>query len=609
MWNPVSVLMAFGVAVITSEVQLPVYPLLHIGEKMNCSGAGPCTKDTNADGNGRDYQYAMTPADASVLNSFSLLHMSPKNPDQIRLLHKKAPNRPLVKYTETVPVCGGSGGQETPYVVDCNNSYNFETGGFRRDAKMYQAGNLTEPLDMSDTLLHMCLAVPYCCKRVATPLVPSTASGPYSDYDGNTYVTFLRVGDELMKILTVVTTPNPDPEIHGQCQRITVARSLDGSPRVTASVGTPVLAPVFGRTPVWVGPKASGKLSYQADYQSFYAWSSLANFTIDAVTQLNYDGGWFDSFTPSNVANGADVGGLKVSLWNTHTNRPYTPAEAHAAQRARLQKVFDYVYAKLGRYPVIWANNFERWFDQSQKDGELVPGDKRFMRPGPNGERPFDGCSLESWTAGFEGPGCFPQTGDVLKWAVIYHDEPTWISRVNTMIDATKLNLSVAAMTGSAGCQSPLQTYISIAARTQLDLLHYASFLLTVGNSTIHGPLLGTCALFAEAEHGDDYAHGLGVAKLWEPYTWNLGFPSSTSSNVTAYRVASSSEAGVYVRYFSSGVAVVNPGNLSARTAIPLDGGPYEDLLTGEKDITSVQMSSQSGRVLLRSADTSESKV
>jgi len=124
---------------------------------------------------------------------------------------------------------------------------------------------------------------------------------------------------------------------------------------------------------------------------------SLANFTVDAVDQLGYDGAWFDSFSPSEVRNGADPAGNKVSVWNPATQARYTLQESYDAQQARLQRVWKEVHARLSRHPVIWANNFENWFPTAQG-----PGDRFFMI-NSTGNRPFDGCSLESWTAGFDG--------------------------------------------------------------------------------------------------------------------------------------------------------------------------------------------------------------
>ena len=603
-----------ALAAATSSPSRSQYPMLHIGDKLNCSAEQPCTKDDGADGNGRDFPYALTNTDAEALGAFTMLHFSPKHASTVKLMHTIAKS-PIVKYTETKPVCGGSSGQDTPYSSGCNSTFNFETGGFRKDAQVYLAGNLTQAISAVDTKLELCLGIPNCCGRYATPLVPSTqTNGSYSDYEGSRYVTFMRVKDELMKIVAVETYPNPDPEIDpekgAKCQRLTVERGLDGSNPQAAAKGAAVLAPLYVHTPIWGSdPKASGRLSYQADYQSDYAWSSLANFTVGAVQQLGFDGAWFDSYSPSEVANGADPGGLKVSIWNLATGRPYTPREAMDAQKERLQKVWHSVHAQLGFFPTIWANNFENWANATKGSGVEKPGDVELM-VSSTGFKPFDGCSLESWSGAAqkrngEGATCWPQTGDISELSFRWNDAETWVSRTNTMIDAALKNLSVAAMTESAGCQSQIQTYWPIKFRVQLDLMHYASYLLTVAHAggtvaAATGPLLGTTAFFAADTRGDGQARGMSRAMLWEPYTWDLGAPTTVHSNVTMYDVTVGEGPSVYVRYFERAVVIVNPGNVSAVVATALRGGPFEDKLTGEKGISAVRMAPRTGRVLLR---------
>ena len=618
-FNAAAAAAAAAAAVVSSQ-----YPLLHIGEKMNCSNAAPsggCTKARTTSGGGikyRDYNYPWTEADADVMGAgFSLIHVSTKDPAEVELWHARAPRAPAVKYIETVPVCGGSSGQATPFVVGCNATHNFETGGFRRDARMYHVGNLTEPLAAGASSFRFCGVVVYCCGRYGAPLRASTAPGSFGDYgNGTRYVTFVRLGDELLKVMGVASARNPDPASRAPCQQLSVERGLDGSVPAPAAAGAPLLAPIYKSTPVWDGAKASGKLVYQADYRSFYAWSSLANFTVDAVRQLGYDGAWFDSWAPDDVANGADPAGNKVAVWDVANGRRYTLAGAFAAQQGRLQSVWAALErAQLPHLPVLWANNFEKWFPSANAGTSRgpSPGCQVFM-VNSSGNRPFDGCSLESWTASFDGP-CFAQTDRPGKININdISDEAHWVARTNILVDAARRNLSVAAMTGSAGCQSPLQTYLPAPNRTQLDLLHYASFLLAVRRAGGGGgsgggdgggdaasakqPMLGTSAFFAaDAAAGT----GLGAAKLWAPYTWELGaplVPAPAGGNVTAWRVPG--PISVYVRYFANGAVVVNPGAADATAQTALVRGPYKNELTGETDLTSVKMPRQSALVLLR---------
>jgi hypothetical protein len=49
--------------------------------------------------------------------------------------------------------------------------------------------------------------------------------------------------------------------------------------------------------------------------------------TLKAIQQLGYDGAWFDSYSPSTVANDAGAGGEKVAFWNFDTNQHYTVSD------------------------------------------------------------------------------------------------------------------------------------------------------------------------------------------------------------------------------------------------------------------------------------------
>eukprot|EP00039_Didymoeca_costata_P025303 m.12887 g.12887 ORF g.12887 m.12887 type:complete len:1151 (-) comp4749_c0_seq1:169-3621(-) len=593
---------------VTREVPQSQYPLLHIGDKLNCSGKGPCEKAHTTTPSGfhyNDYPYPMTDSDVDVLNAYSLIHVSTKDPAQVASWHQRAPQAKAVKYIESQPVCGGSGGQDTAYVVGCNNTINFETGGFRRDAMVYQIGNLTTSLKITDNTVSYCQPDQgvACCKKYGALLRPSTAPGDYSDYgNGSRYVTFVRLGDELMKIVGAKNISNPDPKSKAPCQELQVVRGLDGTTPTSAPLGFPLLAPLYAKQPTWTDSNA-GKLVYQADYRSVYAWSSLANFTVDAVKQLGYNGAWVDSFSPSEFKNNADPDGNKVAVWDVVNGERYTASSSFSAQMERLQKVWASVKTQLGYYPDIWANNFENWFPAAQAGTEF-PGDRLFML-NHSGNRPFDGCSLESWTVSFQG-SCFPQTGEPGKKNIVqYNDEATWIGRVNNLIDAARYNLTVAAMTGSAGCQSPLQIYIPESNRTKLDLLHYASYLLAVNRAgdmphDINQPLVGTTAFFPSSPKDGS---GLGIAKFWEPYSWQLGppkIPTPSNFNVTSWRVKTPGLGiGVYIRYFAKGVVIVNPGTQDATTEIPLANGPYSNPLTSEKGITKVKPQHQSGTILL----------
>ena len=86
------------------------------------------------------------------------------------------------------------------------------------DIHRYHHGDLVADITTADTTLTVCGVVVYCCKRFGAPLVASTAPGQYSEYDGSRYVTFVKVGDELMKVTAAANASNPDPESDAPCQ-------------------------------------------------------------------------------------------------------------------------------------------------------------------------------------------------------------------------------------------------------------------------------------------------------------------------------------------------------------------------------------------------------
>jgi hypothetical protein len=562
------------------------YPLLHIGDKLNCSHSGaPCARASVG-----MFGWPLTAPDASALAAFALRHISftgADGPSQVALL-RAAGGGPVVKYTETRPVCGGSAGQVTPFVVGCNATVNFETGGFRRDARVYLAANLSAPATAADSVLELCLARGVGGRQVS-PLVASTAPGNFSDYDGSAFVFWVRLRGELLKV-AAASAPT-----HAGCQRLSVQRGLDGTPPGSYPAGEPVLAPTF------IGglPPGSGALPFVAEYSSFYAWSSLANFTVDAIAQQGVDGAWFDSFSPGNREQ--DLGGAAVEVWSIPAGRPLARAEAFAGQVARLNAVWAWV---LPRAPaaVLWANNFEGWFPYNDTDGSPVPGDRSFVVPAAAAavglRQPFAGASLESWTAQFKG-GCFPQSGFAAEADVVFAGEVAWLAHVDALLDAAAANVSVAAMTGSAGCQSGLQVFLK--SRQALDALHYASYLLGVRAeggtpAAAAGPLLGTNAFFAPAAGAAGWPAGLGAAALNPLYALALGAPAPPPAAAAGYALAPS----VYARRFAAALVLVNPTPRDAARRTPLNGTFFD--ATGEDPsapITDVAMAAFSGKVLL----------
>jgi hypothetical protein len=169
------------------------------------------------------------------------------------------------------------------------------------------------------------------------------------------------------------------------------------------------------------------------------------------------------------------------------------------------------------------------------------------------------------------------------------------------LLDAAASNASLAAMIGSAGCQSQLQVYLR--SRKQLDALHYASFLMGVTaeggtSAAAAGPLLGTSAYVAQADDASNWPVGLGVATVDGLYTLPLGAPMTRVDDAAEYLIAPA----VYARKFASALVLVNPTPANASGPTQLNGTYYD--VTGDYPtvpVESVYMTAHTGRILLAS--------
>ena len=213
---------------------------------------------------------------------------------------------------------------------------------------------------------------------------------------------------------------------------------------------------------------------------------------------------------------------------------------------------------------------------------------------------PFNGASLEAWTAQFT-CGCFPQLGFAEDSDVSFVAEASWVAHVNSILDAAAANVSLAAMVGSAGCQSQLQVYLD--SRKQIDALHYASFLMGVTSeggtpAAASGPLLGTSAYFAQGEDAGSWPVGIGVAAVNKLYTLPLGVPITFVADAADYLIAPA----VYARRFASALVLVNPTPTNASGPTQLNGTYYDATgIDPSAPVVSVHMTAHTGHILLTS--------
>ena len=238
----------------------------------------------------------MTEEDAAALAHFTFIEGT-FDTDEIQLVQSRSAGAPpeFTLYVESATTYGPTKG--VPGFEQ--GIAGFEEGGFRESARFYLQGNLTADLSESDSALQLCASLKY-RSRFPAPVPPSTTDGnvsakpdPRHNISGG-FVSFLRIGDELIKVITAENVTASDPEAP-PCQRLVVQRGLDGSAVTQHKAGAPVLAPAYANVRAPTGP--NNLPTYHPRYNSTYGVDFLLNWTLYALAQ-GYSGSWFDSWHP-----------------------------------------------------------------------------------------------------------------------------------------------------------------------------------------------------------------------------------------------------------------------------------------------------------------------
>lgn len=432
----------------------------------------------------------------------------------------------------------------------------------RLNASYYLCGELISDMGPSDYKLVMSLS-PH-----VSPLRASTTNGNFSTLHG--YVTFIRIRDELMKILRVETSGINETSV-------TVTRSFANTSAQYHSNNSLVFCPVYHLNN-YPGGNSKSSITYTLDPGQQLAVDMLVNHTLVSVDQ-GYRGSWFDLFSAGQF-NAVDMGGKLVKAsWDFRNNQQYTRQGLLQAQKNRLTAIYRQCYAVLGHYPSLLANNVAQsyWADD---------GDAKQLVQKTSSFRPLDGYSLEAFS-GYEdaannsSPSCGPN-GLVLSWQPF----DKWLRNVQIVMDAAQSDVAIFPMIASAGCQSIALELVNTTLRNKFESFSYASYLLAVEKPS-GATHLGLPAFYQ--------SQGLRYAFVHPRYSWPIGLPTKTvkPEQITDYQPNNHIS---FVRPFSNGLVVVNPhsqtdNNLSLN-------GTYHDPTTG-KIVTSLTADSKSGYILL----------
>jgi hypothetical protein len=422
----------------------------------------------------------------------------------------------------------------------------------RQDGGWYVAGRLNASISAEATEL---VAVPDTKKIGTQPrqptmvmLVPSTeGSGDFSGPDaaGYQWVTYARLGDELLKITSV---DNSSLGLGRGHVRVTVERGFGGTRAAVHDIADLLLAPLYNQLPD-LGPEAERPkpLSYGLMAHTTLASDFLVNATRSALAS-GYDGSWFDCFG-SSIFTVETATGIKLGVqdyYDPEHGRYWNVSSYLQSQRERLDRAYTQVTKGLpSRSPAvtILANGFWDGFGAfPASDGFLMmKSDRASAQPGFR----LDGYCGENFYMSEHGPCGFDSIRS-------YKTEQQWIKSVQAVADAAQINAAVFPTIAGAGCGS--QAMEANPNRTRDEGAVYASFLLAVERTAADGgrPSLGIQPLYFADQANRSSTR---FAALHPRFHWEIGAPVETKP-VVQYKLQGRSS---YARRFATGLVLMNP--------------------------------------------------
>lgn len=392
----------------------------------------------------------------------------------------------------------------------------------------FKAGRLNESIPSSQTTFSISED-----QNAALELVASSIDGEFS-VDTSRYVTWIRVGDECMRINAW------DPAE----RQITVTRGWGGTTAAAHPAGAAVFAPVYGSDGTHPGGQAR-ILRYRYDPQFPARWDIHAE-ALETALADGYDGAWFDltSTYPMNpgTMKGTHLRETAADYWDFLNGQPYERLE----YALRIDAGFHQVQRHFSGYPdgtpLIIANHVG-----PPSYRHLY----RLLDATPEKPRPLDGFCQENFIVQLADAMVHRRESGGVEyiWPEV-HSRQRWRSQVNMLMDAARNNRRVMPMLANAGNKTVFYEYYPRAIRDRLEMYGYCSYLMAVEGIGDACPVwYGVPAYYIDEHTGERFAW------LHPRYTWPIGAPVETRENINDYRV---DEEWLFRRRFENGWVYVN---------------------------------------------------
>ncbi len=398
----------------------------------------------------------------------------------------------------------------------------------------------------------------------------STSPGRFShvqpdEPEATTYVIWIRIGDELMRVNRFDADRNVAD----------VTRGYERSDAATHKQGASVLTPLYvgrdGQQGGSSGTYAGGhgeSIRYCLDPHSEHGNPIKAQEVVERV-EMGYDGAWLDCCN-TGTFNLCDMFGRGVRPWDPETDEEYDHAKFADGQDRKVQFIRRYVRGKTGRTPVLAANNIS--------SADFIEGEyqmERLLVATRRKPEPITGFSME----GFLGHS---STGK------------RFAAKLGKLRRAIDQDLAVMPQIANSGYYALHESEPDTPERDRIERYSYAFWLLAVlPDQAQRKAMFGTYAFYSEPGHLDNR-----YVKVHRQYFLPLGQPLDKlpPDGYTAYRIEGTE---TYRRAFENGIVLLNASE-GQRTTVEL-GGRLIDPDAG-RYIQRFTIPPASGKVLLKQA-------
>lgn len=337
------------------------------------------------------------------------------------------------------------------------------------------------------------------------------------------YVTWLRIGNEVMKITAV------------NGNEVTVIRGFDKTVAQEYKANTPVLSPVYGTAPT---PTMKEEVTYRNDEATTLRWDNIYT-SLETEYQKNKGGVWID-IVVGNLSQFAQSGESVPAnrIWDLKNQKVYDANYRASMSEIGIKYMQDKFKAKFGIFPVIWGNNM--LFPTSLEDGRI-----KMLIPTAIKTRPLDGFAQENAYAGY---GTGGNSGDTFNWTG--YEE--WKKNLQSIIFMGEQKLAARPLIMDGGRDNGTFAKLPAERKHKLFMYCYASYLLGVKVEP-DGKIYSKLGLTPVVDDNGKISMNLDPC-----FTWDIGKPSETIGfqEFEKYKITNRE---VWVRKFENGIVLVNP--------------------------------------------------